>query len=88
MTVPERIAFVEDLWAMTRAGKEPVGIFLNVARGLRAERNRLVVEFIAEHMDTIGRSLVPEQKQNEFREIVRQQFAPLAKEIGWSVFRE
>jgi len=68
---------------MIRAGKEPVGIFLNVARDLRTERNRLVVEFVADHMDTIGRSLVPEQKQNDFRAIVQFQFAPLAKEIGW-----
>jgi aminopeptidase N/puromycin-sensitive aminopeptidase len=84
LTVPERIAFVEDLWAMTRAGKEPVGIFLNVAREFRAEPNRLVVEFIADHMDTIGRSLVPEQRKAEYRDLVRQQFAPLAKEVGWS----
>jgi aminopeptidase N len=84
LTVPERIAFVEDLWAMTRAGKEPVGIFLNVARELRAEQNRLVAEFVADHMDTIGRSLVPEQDQKKYRELVRQQFAPLAKEVGWS----
>jgi aminopeptidase N len=84
LTVPERIAFVEDLWAMTRAGKEPVGIFLNVARELRPERNRLVVEFLAGHMDTIGRSLVPEQKQKQYRELVAQQFAPLAKEVGWN----
>jgi aminopeptidase N len=84
LTVPERIAFVEDLWAMVRGGKEPVGVFLNVARELRPEHNRLVVEFIASHMDSIGRSLVPEQNQKEYRELVRQQFAPLAKEVGWS----
>jgi aminopeptidase N len=84
LTVPERIAFVEDLWAMTRAGKEPVGIFLNVARDFRSERNRLVVEFVADHMDTIGRSLVPEQDQKKYRELVAQQFAPLAKEVGWN----
>ncbi len=83
LTVPERIAFVEDLWAMMRAGKEPVEPFLVIVQGLRADRNRLVVEFIADHMDTIGRSLVPEQKQNDFQAIVQQQFAPLAKEIGW-----
>lgn len=83
LTVPERIAFVEDLWAMTRAGKEPIGIFLKVSRDLRLERNRLVVEFIAAHMDAIARSLVPEQKQNDFRAIIHQQFASLAKEIGW-----
>ncbi|HEY2168350.1 MAG TPA: M1 family metallopeptidase [Candidatus Angelobacter sp.] len=84
LTVPERIAFVEDLWAMTRAGKEPVGIFLNVAHALRPERNHLVAEFLATHMDTIGRSLVPEQNQKQYRELVRKQFAPLAKEVGWS----
>lgn len=84
LTVPERIALVEDTWAMTRAGKEPVGFFLNVARELRPERNRLVVEFIADHMDTLGRSLVPEQNQKVYRDLVRQQFEPLAKEVGWS----
>jgi aminopeptidase N len=84
LTVPERIAFVEDLWAMVRAGKEPVGIFLNVARELRPEHNRFVVEFLASHMDMIGRSLVPEQNQKEYRELVRQQFEPLAKEVGWN----
>ena len=84
LTVPERIAFVEDLWAMVRAGKEPVGIFLDVARELRPDRNRLVVEFTADHMDTIGRSLVPEQSQKEYRDLVREQFAPPAKEVGWN----
>ncbi|MFL6312139.1 MAG: M1 family metallopeptidase [Terriglobales bacterium] len=84
LTVPERIAFVEDLWAMVRAGKEPVGIFLDAARALRAERNRVVVEFTADHMDTIGRSLVPEQSQKEYRDLVRDQFAPLARDVGWN----
>ena len=84
LTVPERIAFVEDLWAMVRAGKDPVGIFLDVARALRAERNRVVVEFTADHMDTIGRSLVPEQSQKEYRDLVRDQFAPLARDVGWN----
>jgi aminopeptidase N len=84
LTVPERIAFVEDLWAMTRAGKEPVGVFLNVARDFRPELNRLLVEFIAGHMESIGRSLVPEQNQKQYRELVVQQFAPLAKEVGWN----
>jgi aminopeptidase N len=84
LTVPERIAFVEDTWAMARSGKQPVGIFLDVAQELRPERNRNVVEFIAEHMIGIARSLVPEQEKAKYDEIIRRQFAPLAKEIGWS----
>ena len=84
LTVPERIAFVEDTWAMARSGKQPVGIFLNVAQELRSERNRNVVDFIAEHMIGIARSLVPEQEKAKYDELIRRQFAPLAKEIGWS----
>jgi aminopeptidase N len=69
---------------MARAGKQPVGIFLNVARELRSERNRLVVDFIAEHLSGIGRSLVPEQEKTKYQEIIRQQFAPLEKQVGWN----
>jgi aminopeptidase N len=84
LTVAERIALVEDLWAMTRAGKEPVGVFLNVAGALRAEHSQLVIEFLAGHLGMIEDSLVPEQKQKEYRDFVRAQFAPLAKEVGWN----
>ncbi len=84
LAVPERIAFVEDLWAMTRAGKEPVQTFLETAGRLRTDHNRLVVDFIAGHLDTIGRSLVPEQKQPFFKAIIQRQFAKMAQEIGWT----
>ncbi|HEY7404453.1 MAG TPA: M1 family metallopeptidase [Candidatus Angelobacter sp.] len=85
LSVAERIALVEDAWAMTRAGKEPVGVFLAVARELRGEQNRQVVDFIAGHLSTIARSLVPEEKQQEYRAFIREQFGPLAKETGWAV---
>ena len=84
LTVPERIALVEDLWAMVRAGKEPVGVFLAATKELRAEHSRSVIEFVSDHLGTIEHSLVPEQKQKEYRDFVRQQFAPLAKEVGWN----
>ncbi len=84
LTVPERIALVEDLWAMVRAGKEPVGVFLDATKSLRAEHSRSVIEFVSDHLGTVEHSLVPEQKQKEYRDFVRQQFAPLAKEVGWS----
>jgi len=84
LTVAERIAFVEDTWAMARSGKQPVGIFLDVAQELRSERNRNVVDFIAEHFIGIARALVPEQERTKYDEIIRRQFAPLAKEIGWN----
>jgi aminopeptidase N/puromycin-sensitive aminopeptidase len=84
LTVAERVALVEDLWAMARAGKDSVGTFLKVATALRGEHSRPVIELLSGHLDTVERSLVPEQKQKEYRDFVRAQFAPLAKEVGWT----
>jgi aminopeptidase N len=84
LTVAERIALVEDTWAMTRAGKQPVGIFLAMTKELRAEHSRAVIDFLSGHLDTVEHSLVPEQQQKEYHDFVRAQFAPLAKEIGWT----
>jgi aminopeptidase N len=61
-----------------------VGIFLDTTTALRAEHSRLVIDFLSGHLETIGHSLVPEQQQKQYRDFVRQQFTPLAKEIGWS----
>jgi aminopeptidase N len=83
LNVPERIALVEDAWAMTRVGKYPAGIFLNAVQAMRSERERRVIEFIAGHMDYIGDSLVPEDKKSAYRAFVLAQFGPLAKELGW-----
>jgi len=69
---------------MARSGKQPVGIFLDVAQELRSERNRNVVDSIAEHFIGVARALVPEQEKAKYDAIIRRQFAPLAKEIGWS----
>src|ERR1041385_4050348 len=65
LTVSERIALVEDLWAMTRAGKEPVGIFMDTTRALRAEHSRLVIDSLSDHLEPMERSLVPEQQQKQ-----------------------
>jgi aminopeptidase N len=83
LTVPERIALVEDTWAMVRAGKMPVGAFLAMAEKLRGDHSQLVVSFIADHLDTIGQSLVPDRKKQQYQTFVREQFGPLAKETGW-----
>jgi aminopeptidase N/puromycin-sensitive aminopeptidase len=84
LTVPERIALVEDTWAMVRADKLPVGVFLAMAQKLRTDRSRLVVDFIANHLDAIAQSLVPDQMQQEYRAFIRDQFGPLAKQTGWA----
>ncbi|HEX7286787.1 MAG TPA: M1 family metallopeptidase [Candidatus Angelobacter sp.] len=84
LTPAERIALVEDAWAMTRAGKYPVGLFLDLAQAMRAERELPVINLLAAHLENIGASVVPENQRSKYDEFVRRQFAPLAAELGWS----
>lgn len=79
---PERIALVEDAWAMTRAGKYPISTFMQLAQEMRSERERLVVDRISGHMQR-ARSLVSAEQQDKYNKIIRAQFAPLARELGW-----
>jgi aminopeptidase N len=86
LNVPERIALVEDTWAMTRADKTSVADFLTVAQQLRAEQNQRVVDSLASHLEYIGQSLGAEtpEKSSRYQAFIREQFAGLAKQIGWN----
>ncbi|MGH9570215.1 MAG: M1 family metallopeptidase, partial [Candidatus Angelobacter sp.] len=83
LTAPERIALVEDTWAMTRAGRYPVAGFMNLAQALRAEQERHVIDLLAAHFEYLGSSLVSEGQETSYNKFVREQFAPLAAKLGW-----
>ena len=82
LNVPERIALVEDTWAVTRAGKTSVGDFLDIAQRLRGEGDRHVITSLARHLDYVGDSLAPNGDQR-YNAMMRSQFGPLAKTLGW-----
>ena len=87
LTVPERIALLEDSWAMTRAGKYSIASFMYVAQAMRPERERLVVDLLAGHLKEAG-LLVSGEREAEYRRFIRMQFGPLAQELGWEPRRE
>lgn len=82
LTVSERIALVEDSWAMARSGKSPITLFLDVVQMMRSERERLVVSLMAAHLQEAG-ALVSDQRKDDYERFVRLQFGPLAEELGW-----
>ena len=84
LNVPERIALVEDTWALTRTGKAAVTDFLDLAERLRSDQNRHVVGSLARHLEYVGDALVPNRHDQRYRAMLRAQFAPLAKTLGWS----
>jgi len=82
LSAPERIALVEDAWAMTRAGKYSIATFMHLVEALRPDRERLVVDRLAAHLEQAG-SLVPQEQKNRYNKFVRAQFGPVADELGW-----
>lgn len=83
LNAPERIALIDDTWAMTRAGKYPMGVFMQMAQDMRPDRERLVLARIAAYMQRAG-SLIPAEQKARYNNIIRAQFAPLAQELGWA----
>ncbi len=76
LNAPERIALIEDTWAMVRAGRAPVGQFLDLSRSMKAEADWSAVDLLAEHLQYLS-SLAPTDR------ILRDQFTPLASQLGW-----
>ena len=83
LNVPERIAFVEDSWAMTRAGKTSLADFLKVSEQLRAEENLHVIDALSNQLGYVEDSLISPQQRAQFDEFVRKQFEAPARRVGW-----
>ena len=83
LNAPERIALVEDAWAMTQVGKTRAATFLSLVQALQSEGSRTVIDLLAGHLGTLGHVPSPEY-QEKFRAFERAQFAPRANELGWS----
>jgi len=84
LTPAERVALVEDVWAMTRAGKTPAAAFLDLAQAMRSEQSRSVLDLLAGHLDTLG-SLAPKELANQYHAFVCLLFSPLAEQLGWNL---
>ncbi len=85
LNAPERIALIEDTWAMTRVGKYSVADFLGLAQALQSERNLAAISLLAGDLEYIGSSLVPENEYTHFNEFVRKQFEANENSLGWTV---
>jgi puromycin-sensitive aminopeptidase len=82
-TPAERIQLLADVWASVQVGQQPIGDYLALADGLRAERSRAVMEQLTAKLQYIGDHLLPEGSRNSYELWVRTLLAPSAKELGW-----
>jgi puromycin-sensitive aminopeptidase len=89
LNAPERIALLEDAWAMTHTGRNSVGVFMQLAQTMRSEHDGNVIGLVASHLGYVESSLVgPEQNKEQaekYRRFMTMQFGLLAQQLGWAL---
>jgi alanyl aminopeptidase len=81
LTVPERLALVDDLTAQVAAGARPVGELLDLATRLARDADPLVVMAAIDVVDGIHER-VPAGRRGEYRALVMRLFGARAKKLG------
>jgi aminopeptidase N len=82
LTPAERIMLLADVWASVRVGREPIGDYLELAEGMRAERNPAVMQQLLGQLDYIGAYLANAGDRGAYQLWVRRLLAPAAKDLG------
>ena len=77
LSVPERISFLGDRWALTRAGQSSVGDFLNLAFALKQDPNSDVLDSALGSVASVRTRIASEQDKPKLNAVIRAQFAPV-----------
>jgi aminopeptidase N len=80
----ERITLVADEWALVRAGRHGVGTFLDLASGLRAEREPAVMQTLVEGLRRLDQEFTTDASRTPYRAWVSALLGPALRDIGWS----
>jgi aminopeptidase N len=84
LTPAERIALLSDEWALVRAGRHDVGVFLDLASGFTGERNSAVMETLLVPLGTIGEYLTTSASRPEYMAWLSDLLLPALQGVGWS----
>jgi aminopeptidase N len=84
----ERVALLNDTWALVKIGEADIASQLALIDRLRSDRERAVVNVVLDQLTVIGRDLVSEEQQPAYRRWVTAYLRPLMSELGWSSTQE
>jgi aminopeptidase N len=80
----ERVALVNDVWALVKIGEIDIATQLALVDRLRNDRERAVVDAILSKLEVIGQDLVTEQQAPAYRRWVAAYLNPMLAELGWT----
>jgi aminopeptidase N/puromycin-sensitive aminopeptidase len=78
----ERMALIDDEWALVRVGQHQIGDFMSLVTAFGNEQDSHVMETLTDRVAYIGDHLVPTGRA-QFQAWVRKLLGPQAKELGW-----
>ena len=82
LTAPERIGFLGDRWALTRAGEGSVGDYLDLAFALKTDSNAQVLDTALNTIEQIRNKIASDDDQRRLDSVIRAQLGPVYAALG------
>jgi puromycin-sensitive aminopeptidase len=83
LSAEERLALLDDLWALVRHGKATLATFLRRVEMLGGEEDRAVLASIADALTWLANYAVRDATERPFARLVEDLFRPILDAIGW-----
>jgi aminopeptidase N len=80
----ERIALLEDEWALVLKGRHDVGSFMDLAAGFKGERDAAVVATLVTSLKAIGDNLTTPASRPAYSAWMTSLLGPTLERVGWS----
>jgi aminopeptidase N/puromycin-sensitive aminopeptidase len=82
LTAPERIGFLGDRWALTRAGQGSVGDFLDLVLAVKQDPNATVLDTSLGTVGQIRARIANDDDRDRLNAIIRAQYGPIYAALG------
>jgi puromycin-sensitive aminopeptidase len=79
----EKVGFLGNQWALTRAGRGSAAGFLDLLRAFRGETERAVVETVVDRLAFFRQFLVEPAERPAFSRLVEELFRAEYEQLGW-----
>ena len=85
LTIEERIGFLGDRWALTRAGQSKVGEYLDLVLALKNDANPQLLESALGSLGSIRTRIATPEERKKLDAVIRSQFGPVWAKFSKSV---
>jgi puromycin-sensitive aminopeptidase len=84
LAAEERLALVDNMWAIARHGKATLAMFLARLETLRGEEDRAVLAAIGDSLGWLGNYAVRDATERPFARLVDDLYRPILEAAGWT----